>query len=309
MTCPVQHERTLTSVPATHRPARPDGAVERFDDVAGSIFLALFAAALYDQTMLPGISAALVDTGRIRNSPWQPATRTAASDQLMMCAEDAERRAEGRRLRQLHRDVHGVGADGTRYSALNPVTWNWIVYSTFFMHLGAYRVLTGDAVSDAQGQLLWDVARTKLDALELPGQSGFIEDYAELRRYYDTMAAESLQRTQMLDDAVAVTLRPPRPDFVPYAATPAWVVIAPLIGHVAAVLGFGIMEPAVREQLPYRWTRRHDLEFAALAIVARTSYRVLPQRLTDTPLARNRRQYQRLVKRYKDIGLTSFAVR
>src|SRR5918998_154166 len=59
------------------------------------------------------------------------AIRTAAADQLFYLGAAAESDAEARRLKDLHRDVRGVGPDGQRYSALNPETWNWILYSTF----------------------------------------------------------------------------------------------------------------------------------------------------------------------------------
>jgi len=67
------------------------------------------------------------------------------------------------------------------------------------------------------------------------------------------------------------------------------------------------MHPGVRAQLPTAWTRRHDVEFQLLTALIRPAYRWLPRRVTDTPLARNRRDYERLIARYKGIGLTSFA--
>jgi uncharacterized protein (DUF2236 family) len=72
-------------------------------------------------------------------------------------------------------------------------------------------------------------------------------------------------------------------------------------------LGFGIMHPRVRSLVPMRWTRRHALEFAVLTRLLRIAYRWLPHRLTDTPLARNGCEYERIVAHYKGSGLTSFA--
>jgi uncharacterized protein (DUF2236 family) len=62
----------------------------------------------------------------------------------------------------------------------------------------------------------------------------------------------------------------------------------------------------VREIVPMTWTRRHDLEFTVLTRVLRLAYRWLPSRFTDTPLARNRREYERIAARSKGIGLMSF---
>jgi uncharacterized protein (DUF2236 family) len=62
---------------------------DRFQRVTGSAFVGLFAAGLFDQAMLPAVSAALEDTGRIRNTPWLRALRTAASDQIIFAGEES----------------------------------------------------------------------------------------------------------------------------------------------------------------------------------------------------------------------------
>ncbi|MFL6088634.1 MAG: oxygenase MpaB family protein [Aeromicrobium sp.] len=308
MSCPISHEAFEGAVSdAASELLDQNEAVRQFDRFGGTVFLALFAPALYDQAMDPEISAALEATGRIANNPWERAGRTAASDQLVFIGDDEERIGESERLKRMHRDVKGISPDGVRYSALNPETWNWIMYSTMFMHIDAFCALTGNQLTDEDAQAIWDFGLSKLDHLQLPGRSRLLEDYTEARVYYRTFAAERLQPTPTSEAAVGHTLAPPRPDFVPWLAEPAWSVVAPMAGHVTAVLGFGIMDPAVRQHLPFRWTKRHDLEFTALSTAARLGYRYLPRLLTETPLARNRRQYRRLTQQYQDAGLSSFA--
>jgi uncharacterized protein (DUF2236 family) len=282
--------------------------VERFDRFGGSVFLALFAPALYDQAMLPAVSAALQATGRIRNDPIGRAMRSAASEQIMFAGTDEDRRAEAKRLLRLHRDIKGIAADGSRYSALNPESWNWILISTFFMHYGAFVAVTGEKPGAAENQAIWNRFRELTHDVHLPGRGArLIEDYDDLCAYYDRIVAEKLQRTATLDCAVKGTLRPKRPDSLPAAAAPLWNSVAPLAGHIAVVLGFGIMQPGVRALVPMAWTRRHDMEFWVLTSVLRRAYRWLPRALTDTPLVRNRRQYEQIINRYNGIGLPSFA--
>src|SRR4051812_45694415 len=98
MTCPVVPQ------PA-HEQAEADDVADRFQDVAGTIFVGLFAAALFDQAMLPAVSAALEETGRVRSTPWPRALRTAASDQILFHGDAADRQAETERLLRNHRDV------------------------------------------------------------------------------------------------------------------------------------------------------------------------------------------------------------
>jgi uncharacterized protein (DUF2236 family) len=317
MTCPVSHRQpngaeSLDAVAST-APTVSDASdsadyVEHFERVAGSVFVGLFGAALFDQAMLPAVSAAAEATGRVRNAPGARALRTAASEQIMFHGDEDDRQAEMERLLLLHRDVKGVGADGVRYSALNPESWNWILISTFFVHHRACIAITGKQPSATANQAIWDHFREWTYGLQLSGQSRLTESYDELCTYYDQMVAEKLEATSTMKCAVRHTLRPPPPRFLPTLVAPVWNLAAgPMIGHVFGVLGFGIMRPDVRALVPMKWTRRHDHEFAALTTVIRLAYQWMPTRLTDTPLARNRRQYQRLIARYQGIGLASFA--
>ncbi len=281
---------------------------DRFERVIGSRFLALFAPALFDEMMLPAVSAALVDTARIRDDPFGRARRTAASDQLAFLANCDDRREEMQRLVELHRDVKGVGPEGERYSALSPEPWNWNLISIFFMHRGAFLALSGERLTAADNQAIWDRFRGLCADLLMPGRARQLdESYEELCTYYDQMATETLTHTAALDIAMDATLRPRRPDYAPAIADPLWKLLGPVGGHTVAVLGFGIMHPRVRALVPMTWTRRHDIEFRALTRLLRLAYRWLPSRITDTPLARNRRQYERIIARYKTVGLTSFA--
>ena len=126
-------------------------------------------------------------------------------------------------------------------------------------------------------------------------------------RNHAATSSSVLERTATLECAVAYTYRPGRPDFLPALAAPLWRITQPIVGEILTVLGFGPMHPGVRAIVPMTWRRRHDLEYTVLTSLVRQAYRWLPARFTDTPLARNRREYERLMTKYKGIGLTSFA--
>ena len=145
---------------------------DRFEEVAGSKFVAMFAPALFDEMMHPAVSASLVDTARIRDNPLGRARRTAASDQLAFFAHSADRAEEMQRLVELHRDVKGVQPDGVRYSAMSPEPWNWNLYSIFFMHRGVFMTVTGEKLTPAENQEIWDRYRTMTAGLQMRGQAG-----------------------------------------------------------------------------------------------------------------------------------------
>ncbi|WP_410872687.1 oxygenase MpaB family protein [Nocardia sp. A7] len=305
MTCPLPHQPP-GAVDTASPTSESASAVARFEAVGGSVLFGLFGVALFDQPMLPPVSAALEATGRARYQPWARAVRTAAADQLIYHGEDADRDAESERLMLLHRDVKGVGPDGERYSALNPQAWNWILYSTFFVQRGAYLALTGDTPTAADNQAIWDHYLHKTSGLHLPGNSAPIAAFPDLVAHYEQRIAE-LRVTSALEAATSSVRLSPRPDFLPAAIGPLWRLSAPVLGHFAMVLGCGIMHPDVRAKMPITWTSRHEREFRALTTALRIAYQQLPAVVTDSPMARNRRKYERLAARYRKVGLTSFA--
>ena len=179
--------------------------------------------------------------------------------------------------------------------------------SIFFKHRNAFVALTGERLSCTDDQAIWDRFREMCADLQMPGRARqLIESYPELCSYYDQMAAEKLTHTTSLDIVVDATLRPRRPAFVPAVFAPLWTLLGPVVGHIVAVLRFGIMHPRVRALVPMTWTRRHELKFMLYTRLLRLAYRWVPRRFTDTRLARNRREYEQIVANYKGLGLISF---
>ena len=298
-------DSVIPEMDGAHTPSSP--VADRFERMMGSKLVAMFAPALFDEMMHPAVSASLVDTARIRDDPLRRARRTAASDQLAFFAHSADRHDEMQRLVRLHRDLKGIQPNGKRYSALSPEPWNWNLISIFFMHRGAFIAVGGEELSADDNQAIWNRFRELCDGLQMPGRARHLaERYEDLCAYYDKVVDETLTHTASLDIVIDATLRPKRPDFVPSIFQPVWALVAPAVGHLVTVLGFGIMHPKVRAILPIPWTRRHDLEFAVATRALRLAYRWLPTRLLHTPLARNKWEYDRLVAHYKGLGLTSF---
>jgi uncharacterized protein (DUF2236 family) len=272
----------------------------------GNIFLALFAGALVDQVALPTVAAGVEATGRARYLPWGRAGRTAAADQLVFFGDAADSRAEQERLKRLHRDVKGIGSNGVRYSAFEPESWNWILISTFLVQRNAYPHITGRQLTPEQDQQYWDYFREKVEHLQLNGSAQLPENFTDMLAHYDKTIRDKAVANKTLDCAVETLNHMPFPAFLPGIGKPLWPLAAGAMGHIALVLAFGIIHPGVHDLTRWKWTRRHQIEFTALTAALRIADRVLPNRLTLTPLAYNRRQYERLVARYQSVGLTSF---
>jgi uncharacterized protein (DUF2236 family) len=149
--------------------------------------------------------------------------------------------------------------------------------------------------------------------LQLPGRSAALPPtYADAKRYYDDMVAARAQPNSFLDSSVArlgalplPTLLLPRP--LAAAITPLWLIVRPAAGHVIKICSFGIMHPGIRGATRFEWKRRHDVEFALYTRLVRLLWRLLPDRLLLVPLARNRLEYEKLVRLHRSVALDSFA--
>jgi uncharacterized protein (DUF2236 family) len=88
---------------------------------------------------------------------------------------------------------------------------------------------------------------------------------------------------------------------------PPWLVLRPVAGRVVKVCSFGIMHPRIRDMTGFRWDARHDREFEFYCRLLQLAWRVLPDRWLLIPLARNRIEYERLVRLHRSVALDSFA--
>jgi hypothetical protein len=91
------------------------------------------------------------------------------------------------------------------------------------------------------------------------------------------------------------------------AITPLWVIVRPAAGHFIKICSFGIMHPGIRQATGFRWEPRHVREFALYTFVLQLFWRSLPDRLLLVPLARNRLEYEKIVRLHRSVALDSFA--
>ncbi|MGL6236981.1 MAG: oxygenase MpaB family protein [Segniliparus sp.] len=280
----------------------------RFQLYFGSLLFALFGAAVFDQVMLPEVAAGVEWTGRVRNTPFERAARTAAADQVVFGGSAADNEATGRWLREAHRAVKGVGFNGVRFSALNPESWNWIMASTILAYQGAYTPITGDKLDDAGRQRLYEVMLGKFEHVQLPGKHARLPaQYSDLLDWYESVLEAKGEHNIALGKAVDTLLRAPFPPFLPPFLKPLWPPLATAVGHIAAVCSFGAMHPKARALTGFRWTKRHDFEFRIVSRVLPVLYARLPKRLTMSPLAYHHWRYTQLVEQYMAMQLGSFA--
>lgn len=284
-----------------------DPVVEDLRWVTGSYFMALFPVGLFDQAMHPSVSAALEATGRIREAGVARGLRSAASEQIVNWGDTTDREVEIQRLKDLHTVVKGVAPDGERYSALNPETWNLILVSTIRMYLRAYDAISGRPMTEDEQQSAYEYVLENMYSLQLPGRNTLPARWEDTYAWYENLITTTLEPTPTLEHAFRTIRRPERPSFLPAVIQPAWWLVRPLVGKTLLMFGLGITHPELRAIQGVRWGRTQQIQFTAATKVIQVANAILPRRLTMTPLAYNRWQYERLIAKYRSIGLESFA--
>ncbi|KUI13174.1 hypothetical protein AU192_23670 [Mycobacterium lehmannii] len=290
--------------------------MREFRKHSGSAFGGFFGAAAFDEVALVPVAAAVDKTGRFEANFADRGVRSGFSAFLAIWGDPYDRAAEGERLKRMHREVRGRG-DGSfadvRYSALDPRLWNWIAVSGMFMVLNSFTPCTGITMTPAEKDAAYEQLLEAFRSLELPGNSAKLPaSYGEAVRYYDAMVETRLADNEFLRRVTDDLTKLPLPTLLlppamRRALTPPWLLARPVVGRIVKICSFGIMHPGVRELTGFRWEDRHDREFEVYTRVLQLAWRVLPEKLTLIPLARNRLEYEKLVRFHRSVGLDSFA--
>ena len=283
---------------------------------SGSVLGGLFGAAAFDEVALVPVAAAVDKTGRFAANFADRGVRSGFSALLAIWGDATDREAEGQRLKTMHREVRGRGAGDfadVRYSALDPKLWNWIAVSGLFVVLNSFTPCTGITLNGDEREAAYQQLLEAFRALELPGKNAKLPaTYADAVEYYDDMVDNELATNPFLRRVTRDLTKLPLPTLVlppalRTALTPGWVALRPLAGRVLTVCSFGILHPGVRELTGFRWEPRHDVEFALYSRLLQLAWRTLPDRVLLIPLARNRIEYEKLVRLHRSVALDSFA--
>lgn len=289
--------------------------MREFRKHSGSAFGGFFGAAAFDEVALVPVAAAVDKTGRFEANFADRGVRSGFSAFLAIWGDPHDRAEEGERLKRMHREVRGRG-DGAftdvRYSALDPRLWNWIAVSGLLLVLNSFTPCTGITMTSAEREAAYAQLLEAFRSLELPGNNAKLPaTYDEAVRYYDSMVDTALADNEFLTRVTDGLTRLPLPTLlIPPAMrrvlTPPWLLVRPVVGRVVKICSFGIMHPGVRELTGFRWQERHEREFEMYTRVLQLAWRVLPEKVTLIPLARNRLEYEKLVRFHRSVALDSF---
>ena len=230
------------------------------------------------QVMHPAISAGVIDHSDFFGDPYSRIFRSVPW--ILGVVYDDPEANTGVRVRDFHRDIKGVQADGRRYHALEPETF-WWAHATF-------QYMTEQVADRFDRRLLTSADREQLyqEGVEWYRRYGVSTrvvppDRAALEATWDRHCREVLQMTPAAERVLDLILRPQPASVLPAdlswlggvlrSATGRWMFSVPL--RLAAIGG---LPPVVRTRFGIPWSRQDGVALAALETAVRNTWPLLP---------------------------------
>lgn len=276
----------------------------------------LFGRLALDQVAYRPVAAAVDRSGRFRENFTNRGLRSYAYGMASAFSDPADCRRDVEELKRLHGQVRGQGAGDfadTRYSALTPQLWKWIAVSGLNVGYQGYVAMRGN-LDDDEKEVVYQTLRWITQDLELRSEDAKLpQTLADMRAYYETVAAEELADNSFLQyansafgDLPAPTVRVPRK--LRPVVNVLWKPLSPLALRAPKVLGKTLAHPKMLEILGNKVTRRDRIESAMYLASIRWAWQHLPRWIMLDPLAYNRFRYEQLRSSYLKVQLKSFAV-
>lgn len=212
---------------------------------------------------------------------------------------------EGNRLRRLHQPLQMRNAEGKHISALNPEAYAWVIATAYVTTAAAAPLLLGRPFTeDELDELFRDTVRVAR-IVQVP-MSHFPQSREEYDVYFKKMVAETLVAHPYIMEIIGEMKRGQLPPSLP---APVRAVLRRVLRPVFDAMyltTIGVMEPEVRDILGIAWTDRDQRRLERIWRGIRVAYRVLPERITYTPLAYHARRHHAVIQKMRRRELKSF---
>ncbi|MDX6744243.1 oxygenase MpaB family protein [Actinocorallia sp. A-T 12471] len=248
------------------------------------------------QVMHPSIGTVVDQLSSFRRDPVGRARRSFASVQTWIYGGETAI-AEGRRLREMHKDLKAVDESGTTHHALAGEPWAWVHLTGFQAAASAARYFAPDKWTDEYADRVYAEFLDLGRILQVPERL-LPPTVADYRAYFDHMVEDVLVDHRVAHDVLDMMDKVP-PN-VPRALRPA---LAPLhrgVGSLGRLVATGTLPPAARDKLGLSWTPAEDRALKAVGRVISRTTPLLPERVSYMPIAYRAREAARANARLAD---------
>lgn len=259
--------------------------------IAGDIRSTLMAGRSFVmQVAHPLVGAGVGQLSNFRNNPWHRLREIRKSGERFAFSGRAAGVAEGKRLRELHRDIKGVDSAGRAFHSLRPDVYGW-VHAVFLDTLVTQCRLYGTALTRREEERLFEEWREsgRLFGLRTQDMPASLDAYW---RHYEEMIADTLEYNDVIASMLA--LQAPPPEALSWLPGPVWRALWEPAAALNRKLTLAALPPAFRAKIGAQapWTAADARQMRRLQAAVRTLVPRLPARLRCTAAGYRARQAQ-----------------
>src|ERR1700756_1611753 len=270
---------TATSTPSAD-PLGPDSLTWKYFGDLRTGMMGIWIGAI--QNMYPELGAGVEAHSILLREPLQRVARSVYP--IMGVVYDGDRAAQtGQQIKGYHHTIKGVDATGRRYHALNPDTFYW-AHATFFMLVIKVAEYFCGGLTEAEKRQLFD---ERVQWYRMYGMSmrPVPESWEEFQEYWDHMCRNVLENNWAARAVLDLT-ELPKPPFAQWLPDWLWAAQRKLLAPFLVWLTAGLYDPAARELMGYRWSRRDEWLHRRFGDVVRVVFAFVPSRHRKHPRAR-----------------------
>ena len=239
--------------------------------------------ALILQVAHPVVAAGVGQHSDYSSAPWQRLVGTLDLYLKTIYGGRDETASEaGERLRDLHKRIKGVDADGNRYHALDPAAFHW-VHATLVQSMVEMNARFKQPLTLVERELFYE---EMCEVAKLYGlrERDMPPDWTAFEAYFAEMVATELRDSELLQEVIATIFRPAKPPVLPVSDR-VWEIASWPGAELARLVTVGSLPPLLRERLGLRWTREKELALRAQQEAIRRLVPLLPDRVRLMPPA------------------------
>lgn len=267
----------VTALPMHH----PDSKYLRYGaDLRTGLFMSTRMFVM--QVAHPQVGAGVGQLSNFKNDPWHRLREITKSGEAYIFSGRDAGLEEGRRLRELHRDIKGIDNNGKAYHSLNPKTYGW-VHLIFLDSIITMHQLYGEPLSRREQQelfLQWQEGGRVfgLRDKDMP------RDIDEYYLYYNYMIQAELEYNDVIDFILDVDKAAPEnplkylPEFV-------WQLIWKPLSRITRDYVMYALPPKYREKISEHqaWSELDQKRMAKKAKRIRFIFKYLPEKFSFDP--------------------------
>ncbi|MBJ7331574.1 MAG: DUF2236 domain-containing protein [Solirubrobacteraceae bacterium] len=241
----------------------------------------LFAASAYAlilQTAHPTVGAGVAQYSGFAADPWGRLLRTLDYVSGSIYGGPQLAGEIGARVRNVHKTIKGIGADGQRYHALEPDAFAW-VHGTLAASVIDGHAALGRQITPAEREQFWQEWKALGRFIGVRDRD-LPEDWDGFRLYFDRTCADVLVAHPTVDEVFA-TLDAPKGPPIPGFPDWLWNAVRGPVGAPVKLISIGLLPPLLRERFGLPWTPAHEAAFNGLTRAIRMSGPLLLPQLRE----------------------------